>query len=164
MFSDQKKIPSGNRKTISRLKNNLQFKVVCRSKAYLQIKNLFSDYRIICRSKNYVLVKVPFADWRSLPSADRESICRLKKYLQIKELSADWINIFCRFKSYLQINEVSIWYADQKTIRRLKNYQYIKVRSADISSICRQVFNLLIVVLSANTYSIYRLNASSICR
>ena len=139
-------------------------RLICRSKIYLKITELFADQKTMYKWNFHLQIEEVFHLQIEKVFVNWKNICRSKNYLQIKDLSSDWINVFCRFKSYLQIKEVSICYADQKTIRRLKNYQHIKVRSADISSICRQVFNLLIIALSADTYSIYRLNASSICR
>ena len=147
---------------------------------HLQIEKVSADWKIIC------IIKEICADQRSVPSADRKSICRLKNYLHYQRnmcrlkvhlqirLFADQ-RIICRLPDYQKIEDLS---ADQRIIFcrlkicrskkylicQLKNYLQTKVQSTDSSSICRQFFNLKIAPWSADTSSVYRLNAWSVCR
>lgn len=96
---------------------------ICKSKNYLQIKELFAHQNVICRLKSYLQIEKLFAEQQIIYRLKKYLTCRSKNYLQIKKLFVDQGNV-CRSKKYF------ICSSKKYSICKSKNYQQTKQSSA----------------------------------
>lgn len=124
---------------------------ICKSKNYLQIKELFAHQNVICRLKSYLQIEKLFAEQQIIYRLKKYLTCRSKNYLQIKKLSVDQGNA-CRSKKYF------ICSSKNYSICKSKNYQQTK----QLSTLSRNY--VLIKAPAADWRIIFQSDWRTICR